>query len=33
MGALLERDAEEIYIVAPVLPTRLAWLQTTTATP
>lgn len=24
--ALLERDAEEIYIVAPVLPTRLAWL-------
>ena len=24
--AMLERDAEEIYVVAPVLPSRLAWL-------
>ena len=24
--AMLERDADEIYIIAPILPTRLAWL-------
>lgn len=24
--AMLERDADEIYIIAPLLPTRLAWL-------
>ena len=24
--AMLERDADEIYVIAPVLPSRLAWL-------